>query len=129
VDNVGQYGSSLRNNYWRFPALQPEMPFITDKAPRKVRKVKPVWTDDGYILFWTAPKSKDWKNEAVKYVVYRFANGEKVNTNDASKIVAVTPQTFYRLPYNDGKEKFTYVITSLNRIDNESKPLKKRLKL
>ena len=26
VDNIGKYGSNLRNVYWRYPALQPLMP-------------------------------------------------------------------------------------------------------
>ena len=65
----------------------------------------------------------------MKYVIYRFAKGEKVNTDDASKIVAITDQFFYKLPYEDGKEKFTYVVTALNRIQNESKPAKKAVKL
>ena len=129
VDNVGKYGSSLRNNYWRFPALLPSMTFIDSKAPKKVKKVKPVWTEDGYILFWTAPKGKTWRDTAVKYVVYRFAKGERINTNDASKIVAITSQTYYKLPYNNGKDKYTYVISALNRLQNESKIVKKKVKL
>jgi hypothetical protein len=129
VDNVGKYGSSLRNNYWRFPALLPSMTFIDSKAPKKVKKVKPVWTEDGYILFWTAPKGKTWRDTAVKYVVYRFAKGERINTNDASKIVAITSQTYYKLPYNNGKDKYTYVISALNRLQNESKVVKKKVKL
>ena len=129
VDNVGNYGTALRNNYWRYPALQPSMPFISDKAPKKVTKVKPIWTSDGYVLFWTAPKGKDWQDEAVKYVVYRFAAGEKVDINDPSKIVAITATTYYKLPYNDGKQKYTYVVSALNRLQNESKVVKKKIKL
>ena len=129
VDNVGQYGTSLRNTYWRYPALQPSMPFIDDKAPKKVTKVKPVWTEDGLVLFWTAPKGKDWNDKAEKYVVYRFAKGEAVNIKDPSKIVSITNQTFYKLPYNDGKERYTYVITALDRLQNESKAVKKKIKL
>ena len=129
VDNVGNYGTALRNNYWRYPALQPSMAFISDKAPKKVTKVKPVWTSDGYVLFWTAPKGKDWKDEAVKYVVYRFAAGEKVDINDPSKMVAITTATYYKLPYADGKQKYTYVVTALNRLQNESKVVKKKIKL
>jgi hypothetical protein len=64
----------------------------------------------------------------VKYVIYRFAKGEKVNLDDASKIVTITDQFFYKLPYERGTEKFTYVVTALNRIQNESKPVKKKLK-
>ena len=129
VDNVGNYGTALRNNYWRYPALQPSMPFISDKAPKKVTKVKPIWTSDGYVLFWTAPKGKDWQDEAVKYLVYRFAAGEKVDINDPSKIVAITATTYYKLPYNDGKQKYTYVVSALNRLQNESKVVKKKIKL
>jgi hypothetical protein len=129
VDNPGNYATMLRNNYWRYPSLQPDMSFIDKKAPGKVRKVKGVWTSDGYVLFWTAPKGKTWQTTATKYAVYRFAKGEKVNIDDATKLVAITPNTFLRLPYVDGKKKYTYVVTALNRIDNESKAKKKTLKL
>ena len=129
VDNVGNYGMTLRNHYWRTPVLQPDMSFIDKKTTGKVRKLKPVWTSDGYVLFWTAPKGKNWQNTATRYVVYRFAKGEKVNTDIGSNIVAVTPNTFYKLPYDDGKHQFTYVVTALNRLQNESKSKKKTVKL
>ena len=129
VDNPGNYGTLLRHKYWRTPVLQPDMSFIDKKTPGKVSKMKPVWTEDGYILFWTAPKSKAWNTEATKYVVYRFKKGEKLNIKDASKIVTITPNTFYQLPYEDGKTKYTYVVTALNRIHNEGKTVKKKVKL
>ena len=129
VDNVGNYGTALRQYYWKTPALQPDMSFIEDKAPKKVRKVKPVWTADGYILFWTAPTWSDWKDEPVKYVVYRFNKGEKVNIEDATKIVAITDRTYFKLPYENGKQKVTYVVTALDRLQSESKPVKKKVKL
>ena len=129
VDNIGNYGTMLRDVYWKYPALQPAMPFIDGKAPGKVRKLKPVWTVDGYILFWTAPKGRGWKDEAQQYVVYRFAPGEKVDTSDPSKIVAITRQTFVSLPYEDGETKYTYAVTALDRMQNESKPVKKKVKL
>lgn len=129
VDNVGGYSSQLHERYWSHPALQPSMPFIDSKSPRKVTHLKPVWTSDGYVLFWTAPKGKGWRDEAVKYVVYRFDAKDKVNTNDASKIIAITPQTFLQLPYADGKNKYTYVVTALDRLQNESKAVKKKVKL
>ncbi|MBR1449717.1 MAG: family 10 glycosylhydrolase [Prevotella sp.] len=129
VDNTGNYGTVLRQNYWRHPALQPQMTFIDKKAPKAPRKVKPVWTSDGYILFWTAPKGKSWDDVATRYVVYRFEKGEKVNTDDPGKIVAVTPNTYYKLPYANGQQKYTYVVTALDRLQNESKPAKKTVKL
>ena len=122
VDNIGNYGMMLRNVYWRNPALQPLMPFISKKQPGKPRKVKMVWTSDGPMLFWTAPKakskSKDWASNAHQYAVY--CDGT---------LVAITSDTFFKLPYVDGKTKHTYVVTSLNRIHNESKAVKKKIKL
>jgi len=129
VDDTGRYGTMLRNHYWRYPALTPTMPFIDAKTPGKVRKLKPVWTSDGYILFWTAPKSKNWRDEPTRYVVYRFARGEKVNTDDPAHIIAVTPNCYYQLPYDQGKDKYTYVVTALNRLQNESKARRKSVKL
>ena len=52
-----------------------------------------------------------------------------MNLNDASKIVSITDQFFYKLPYEQGKEKCTYVVTALNRIQNESKSASKKVKL
>ena len=129
VDNTGNYGTNLRQQYWRYPALQPQMPFLDKKAPKKPRSLCPVWTNDGYLLFWTAPKAKDWGDEATRYVVYRFAKGEKVNTEDPSHIIAITADTWLKLPYVNGSQKYTYVVTALDRMQNESKGAKKNVKL
>lgn len=129
VDDIGKYGTMLRTKYWRYPALQPLMPFIDSKKPKKPQKVKPVWTSDGYVLFWTKPKWKKWNDEVRKYVVYRFAAHEKVNIEDPSKIVAVTENEFLKLPFVDGTNKYIYVVTSLDRMSNESKGVKTKIKL
>lgn len=129
VDNAGNYRTMLEKEYHRYPALIPESPFMDDKAPGKVKKVKMVWTYEGPVLFWTAPKAKDEMDKAVQYVVYRFDKKEKVNLDDASHIVAITRDNFYVLPYNDGKTKYQYVVTALDRLHNESKGAKKKVKL
>ena len=129
VDNVGNYGTMLRNKYWRYPALQPRMPFIDSKAPAKPKSVKPIWTSDGLFLFWMKPKGKKWDDEVHKYVVYRFEKKEKIDLENPAKIVAITDQQFLKLPYVDGKTQCTYVVTALDRLSNESKAVKKKLKL
>ena len=129
VDNVGNYGTMLRNKYWRYPALQPLMPFIDNKAPKAPKKLAAVWTEDGLMLFWTKPKGKKWNDEVKKYVVYRFEKGEKPNLGNPAKIVEITSNEFVKLPYVDGKTNYTYVVTALDRISNESKGSKKKVKL
>ncbi len=122
VDNVGNYSTWLRNNTWRYPALQPLMPFIDRSCPKKVRKPKVISTSDGNVLFWKEPRGKGWKKEAVGYVVYRFNAQEPININDPSHIVAITRNTFHRLPPQPAKH--VYVVTALNRMSNESKAKK-----
>ena len=129
VENAGKYRDALVQEYHKYPALVPVCDFMDDKAPGKVRKVKKVWTEDGYMLFWTAPKAKDEMDRAVQYVVYRFDGKEKVNIDDASHIVAITRNNFYKLPYDDGKTKYRYVVTALDRLHNESKSVSKKVKL
>lgn len=118
VDNIGNYGHNLRNYYWKTPALQPLMPFIDKKAPKKVKGLKALDFGEGPMLMWRAPKSRTWHDDAVSYVVYRFERGEKVNINDPSKIVTITRTPFVELPE---KSKATYVVTALDRMSNESK--------
>lgn len=129
ADNTGNYGAALRANYHCTPALQPLMPWIDNSAPGRVRKLKKVWTSDGYMLFWTAPKAKKEMDCAHQYVVYRFAKGEKVDINDPAAIVAITTNTWIQLPYVNGKQKFTYVVTALDRLHNESRPREITVKL
>ena len=129
VDNPQNYTTVLRQVYHRYPALQPLMPWIDSQAPGKPRKVKPVWTADGYVLFWTAPKAKGPMDEARQYVVYRFAKGEDIDLRNPAHIVAITGDTFLRLPYSKGQTQYTYVVTALDRLHNESRPTKKKVKL
>ena len=129
VDNAGNYKDALMQEYHKYPALVPVFEFMDNKAPEKVRKVKSVWTKDGYMLFWTAPKYKSEMDKAVQYVVYCFDNKEDINLDDASKIVAITRDQHYKLPYNNGKSKKRYVVTALDRIHNESKAVVKKVKL
>lgn len=129
VENEGKYRDALVQEYHKYPALMPIFDFMDNKAPGKVKKVKKIWTEDGYILFWTASKAKDEMDQSVQYVVYRFDQREKVNLEDPSHIVSITRNSFYKLPYNDGRKKYRYVITALDRLQNESKSVSLKVKL
>lgn len=129
VRNEGNYAEALARDYHRYPALQPEMPFIDSNAPGKPRKLKALWMPDGYYLFWTAPKGRKEMDKARSYVIYRFAEKEKINLDDPAHIVGITANTCCKLPYAKGHEKYTYVVTALDRLQNESKEAKKKIKL
>ncbi len=129
AEDKGNFGTLLSKKYWAHPALQPSMPFIDSTRPARVRDLRSFWTEDGYVLFWNAPKGDDWRTKAQKYVVYRFSHKEKIDVDDPSKIVAITDKTYYELPYVDGKTSYTYVVTALDRLQNESEEVKKKVKL
>ena len=129
VRNEGGYASQLAYNYHATPALQPLMPFLDDKEPKKVKKLKDLWMPDGYYLFWQAPSAKNDLDKAHRYVVYRFADKEKIDLENPKNIVMITSKTMLRLPYKDGKTKYTYVVTALDRLQNESKAVKRKVKL
>lgn len=129
VDNYDRYGVFLRNYYWKYPALQPRMPFIDDKAPEKPRKLKAHKNDANVLLTWQAPKGSGWQDEAVKYVVYRFDAKEDIDLDDASHIVAVTPHPYLETAKPQAKGKYVYLVTALDRMSNESVAAKKKVKV
>ena len=128
VDNVGNYGTQLRNVYWRYPALQPVMKHIDNKAPKKPRKVQVIDIEGQKVLFWTAPKGEGWKDAAAGYAIYRFGSGDKVDINDVTKLVTITNDTHYELPREEWGSKVTYAVTALDRMQNESSYKKVKVK-
>ncbi|MCD8165179.1 MAG: family 10 glycosylhydrolase [Bacteroides sp.] len=129
VNNVGNYKTALSEHYHKYPALIPVFDFMDSTPPGKVKKVKSVWTPNGYVLFWTAPKAKTEMDEAVRYVVYRYDNKKNYDLEDPSTIVAITSEPWYKLPYEDGKKRYWYRVTALDRLHNESKSVVKKVKL
>lgn len=130
ADNVGNIGHTLRNYYWKYPALPPLMPFMDNKAPKDVKSLKFEWTEEGPVLSWKAPKfsKKKWGDEANRFAIYRFEKGAEVNLADVTALQAVTYDSYYKVPYLKGK-KYVYVVTALDRVGNESKGKKKTIAL
>ena len=128
VDNVGNYGMQLRNNYWRYPALQPVMHHIDHKAPKKPRKLKVLDIDGKRVLFWTPPKGSGWKDEAVRYVVYRFSQKEAQDIDNALNIQTITTATHYELPEEAANSRCVYMVTALDKMQNESSPVKVKVR-
>ena len=125
VDNPANYTTILRQEFHRYPALMPLMPWVDHKAPKKVRRLAIIATNDGPTLFWTAPKAKTQMDKAVWYAVYRFRKGEKNDILDAAHMVTLTRNTFYNLP--DDALGHVYVVTALDHMQNESKGVKMKL--
>jgi uncharacterized lipoprotein YddW (UPF0748 family) len=119
--NTGGIVDSLKNDYQRYPALIPAYLHMHAKRPKDVKSLKAEWTPQGYTLHWKRNGDPRHPEKAQYYVIYRFGNKEKPNPDDPSKMVMITRNTSYVLPYGNGKEKYKYVVTSVDRFHNESK--------
>ena len=112
---------SLKNRYHKYPALIPAYLHQHHKKPKDVKSLKAEWNSSGYTLHWKRNGEPRNPEKAQYYVVYRFRDNEKMNLEDPSKIVSITRETSIALPYIKGKEKYKYVVTSVDRFHNESK--------
>ena len=130
ANNEKKVASALTNKYHASPALVPAYTHIDDRLPAGVRKVKTRWTERGYELQWKRRETDDELQKQIYFCIYRFKKGEEKNLEDASHLVATTRDTYYLLPYDEGKEKYYYVVTAVDRMHNESKKAaSKRVKL
>jgi len=131
--NPKEYRTYLKTIFHKYPALQPEMKFIDKKAPSKPRKVKIEFANGQPTITWASPRSKKEMDKAVQFVIYKFAPGEKIDLSSASHIDCITRRMatpFTKLQYALGREDltgYTFVITSLDRLHNESKGVKVKL--
>lgn len=120
---------SLKRNYHRYPALIPAYTHMHDRAPKKVKKLKTEWTADGYLLHWKADQSPTNPELASYFVVYRFEEKEPIDLSNSAKIVKITRETRYLMPYDNGSKKYYYIVTAVDRFHNESKGKIKKVKL
>ncbi|MDR2968962.1 MAG: family 10 glycosylhydrolase [Tannerellaceae bacterium] len=128
--NNNGVADSLKNYYHRYPALIPPYTHLHGKAPKEVSRLKAEWTSEGYVLHWDAKQSRTNPELASYFVIYRFGEKETVDLNDPAGIVAITKEKKYLLPYRNGGEKYTYIITAVDRFHNESrKGKRKKVKL
>ena len=126
--NEGQSAAALAGRYHRAPALQPRFPFIDGDAPRRVRKVRKAGTPDGAALFWASPKGEGWRDEAAQYVVYRAARRRHLDTGDPAQIAGITRHPFLLLPARRLGRREWYAVTALDRLGNESRPVRVKVR-
>jgi len=130
INNTAGIADSLQNNYQRYPALIPAFTELHNRRPKDVKGLATRWTPEGYFLFWQRNGDASNPENAQYYVIYRFGKGQKTDLNNPAHIVAITRDTFYKLPYNTGKNTYKFVVTSVDRFHNESKKGKsKKVKL
>jgi uncharacterized lipoprotein YddW (UPF0748 family) len=122
VNNPLGIRDSLRQNFYRYPALIPPMTWIDSIPPRAPTEIASGRDDYSVWLSWLAPEKARDGDTARNYVVYRFRKNDPRNLNDAAKILAVQSATSLRDLTAASGETYTYIITALDKLSNESAP-------
>ena len=119
---------SLRSNQMSTRALCPAVTWIDDVAPEAVTNLRYSKNKLETVISWDAPVTSDPLQQAVRYVVYMFREGDDINLDNARAIFRVTNKTSITVPTLNipSKHKMarpkgtTYVVTALDRCNNES---------
>ncbi|RIV27634.1 glycoside hydrolase [Fibrisoma montanum] len=118
---------SLRQGFYRYPALVPPMPWIDSIPPLPPRDLKAADSSDGIELFWQQPEPATDGNGAHYYVIYRFEGKKpRIHLDDPRHILAVCQGellTRYVDKTADPSKKYVYAVTAFDRLHNESQQI------
>jgi len=121
-NNAYHICDSLRNNYFKYPALLPADNTYDQQPPKPVEEL--LWQKSATgnsILCWKAHAETTEMDKAAYFVIYRFKKGADQNLNDPRNILKITRETSYEIPAWM-KSKPVFVVTAVDRCHNESEP-------
>lgn len=120
TDNYKGAADSLALKYQSTIALPPAYG-DKSKSPNPVSNLKIEKSGNESFLVWKKPADANnpTETDAIKFVVYEFFPGESRDLEDSQTIVALTPYNRVKIHPESG---VTYGVTSLDRMNRESKP-------
>ena len=121
--NPKGFTDSITHYYDRI-ALPPAYEACDSKPALPILSSTIRYTAQGALLSWKAFQATEASKQAVYYCIYSFAKDEKPNIDDVSKLLKVQRGASFLISAEELKKKRKYVITSLDRMNNESKPAK-----
>ncbi|WP_093825636.1 glycoside hydrolase family 10 protein [Spirosoma endophyticum] len=123
---------SLQTNFYRHPALVPAMPWLDSIPPLPPRDLKVVTSPEAVELFWNQPAEAIDGDGANSYLVYRFEGRRlPVRLDDPRCIVGQCvgeSSTHFIDKTADPRKRYVYVITSVDRLHNESREVAIRVR-
>ncbi|MDB5242195.1 MAG: glycoside hydrolase [Spirosoma sp.] len=116
---------SLQTNFYRYPALVPTMPWLDSIPPLAPHDLKAAMTPEGIELFWQQPAPALDGDGASAYLIYRFEGRRpRLVFDDPRYIIARCfgeSTTRFIDKTADLKKKYVYVVTAIDRLQNESR--------
>ena len=118
-DNALGFTDRLKNDLYRYPALIPAMPWIESEAPAATKKPKADQVREGVKLSWRSTGDETY------YAVYRFDGRGAGSVQDSSHLLGTlrktTDKTQFFVDHTVAEgQTYTYVVTAVDRLHNES---------
>lgn len=123
TNNFAGLQDSLRQNFYKYPALPPQMLWLDGIPPQAPLNLQVDASGRKVTLKWNEPlKARDGET-AYGYVVYRFKSDQTINVDDATAIRKISYENIpmFTEEVNDPGTYF-YVVTAIDRLKNESVP-------
>lgn len=111
--NFGGIADSLKSIHYRFLSLPPTYPWISKDIPESPYDL----IVSGKMLKWKSLSPVGKTSDCIRFVVYRFDNDNTFDLENPSAIVAIVNSKELKI----SKSGF-YVVTALDRVNNESFP-------
>lgn len=121
VENHQNFQEKMSSSIYRYPSLVPAMTWIDSISPKAPIKLKARIKDEVAKLKWKAPKMETPEDTAAYYVVYRFNEDELINLELSNKIISIQKTTDFIDSSLNIEHCYKYVVTSMDRLHNESK--------
>ena len=129
INNKLGFADSLQNNFYKYPALPPTMPWKDNVPPRPPQGLTINDLSKGIELNWNTPTASKDGETASYYAVYRFDANDIPNLNDPRRIIGFCYDKQGWLADRtaiQGK-KYTYLVTAFDRLHNESEATKTQI--
>lgn len=124
TNNMAGLRDSLQYTYYRHKSLPPAMPWKDDTPPLAPRGLTVRASQDkAATLHWQKPDAAPDGEQPFGYVVYRFAAGEEQDLSNPASILHISYNNRYTTYTDDSvveNRRYTYVVTSIDRLKNES---------
>lgn len=127
VKNHQNFQNVLNKSIYKFPALIPAMTWIDSISPSPPIKLKAKNKEYGISLKWKPPNYKLPSDSAAYYVIYRYNENEEVKLSLADKILSIQKSTNYTDSTAIKGFKYNYVVTSVDRLHNESEEFSSKI--
>ena len=115
------YKDSLQTAYFKHHAIAPNFPKLSHKAPARPENVQLEMMGDAPKLTWEGKQSASELESPWYYIVYACDHKARlIDLYDPSRIVYVGTDTQYTIPEDMNPLHYKYIVTAVNRMQNES---------